>query len=180
MRWFIGFSIVVVAVAAFSVYVDEQDLWFPLAALVLFFWIVLGCWAIVLFCIELVRRQWRSAVASLALPIAVFAGTWVIMQIFRDARIQAQFASMRHYYDSQIAELPNDGLRFEEFNWGGMSFASDGVVYDETDEIGRASGHQSAAWVARMRNTDLMCGERTFSSPVRPLGNHYYWTTFGC
>jgi hypothetical protein len=36
-----------------------------------------------------------------------------------------------------------------------MTFSSKGVVYDETDEVGLAYGHQSADWKRRMRSTDL-------------------------
>jgi len=56
-----------------------------------------------------------------------------------------------------IAQLPTDGKRYAEFNWGGMLFAFRGVVYDET-EIALPSGHQSAAWKRRMRKADLTCG----------------------
>ncbi|MGP6157323.1 MAG: hypothetical protein ACLPYS_07420, partial [Vulcanimicrobiaceae bacterium] len=92
----------------------------------------------------------------------------------------ARFTIERPYYDSQVAELPRNGHRFAEFNWGGMSFASDGVVYDETDEVGLPSGRQSAAWFDRMKNTDLTCGENARLGPVHALGGHYYLASFGC
>jgi hypothetical protein len=83
-------------------------------------------------------------------------------------------------YSRYVAALPQNGERFAEFNWGGMLFASSGITYDETDEIGRPYGSQSAQWRARMKNTDVTCGGKGPIGAVEPMGEHYYLTSFGC
>jgi hypothetical protein len=90
------------------------------------------------------------------------------------------FRSMRPSYDARVALLYRDGHRFDEFNWGGMLFASKGVVYDESDEVALPYGHQSTDWKKRMKSTDLTCGGDGPVGEVIPLGNHYYIATFGC
>jgi hypothetical protein len=55
-----------------------------------------------------------------------------------------------------------------------------GVVYDETDQIALPPGRQSRAWMARMKATDVLCGQDRFEGSVRALGGHYYITGFGC
>ncbi len=61
-----------------------------------------------------------------------------------------------------------------------MLFASTGVVYDETGEVGLPFAHQSAQWKKRMRNTDLTCGGDGPVGKVMPMGDHYYVVSFGC
>ncbi len=90
------------------------------------------------------------------------------------------FVLVKPAYDVLIAQLPKDGSRYKEFNWGGMMFSSNGVVYDETDQIVLPKARRSAAWVARVKNTDLMCGTDDLVSVPRPLWSHYYLTSFGC
>jgi hypothetical protein len=56
-----------------------------------------------------------------------------------------RFSMTRSYYDRQVALLPtDDNPRLAVFNWGGMIWASRGVVYDESDEIAMPPGQQSA------------------------------------
>ncbi len=88
--------------------------------------------------------------------------------------------AMRPWYDQQVARLPKNGKRYAEFSWGGMTYASQGVVYDETDEVRWSPGSQSAAWRRRLKDTDLTCGGAEPIGEVKPLGGHYYLTTFGC
>jgi hypothetical protein len=76
---------------------------------------------------------------------------------------------MRPSYDAQIARLPKNRECYAEFNWGGMLYASRGVVYDQTGEAGLPYGRQSAAWKSRMKNTDLICGGDGPVGEVTPL-----------
>jgi hypothetical protein len=92
----------------------------------------------------------------------------------------AHFFVVKPSYDKIIAMLPNDGSRFDEFNWGGLLFASKGVVYDETDQIAMPKDRRSAAWLARVGGGDLMCGGSDLVAPVQPLWSHYYVAGFGC
>jgi len=76
---------------------------------------------------------------------------------FNFPKTTSTFAQCRAY-GADVSRLPRDGHRFAEFNWGGMTFSSKGVVYDEIDEVGLAYGHQSPDWKRRMGSTDLTCG----------------------
>ncbi len=94
--------------------------------------------------------------------------------------IRLHFLSDFPKYSQYVAGLPKNGKRFAEFNWGGMLFASDGITYDETDEVALPAGQQSADWKRRMKNTDLTCGGDVPIGVVEPMGGHYYFTSFGC
>jgi hypothetical protein len=126
------------------------------------------------------RKKSLTALICLALPFAVpFTAYEAILYVQYPADY-AHFQAMRSSYDAQVARLPKDGKRYAEFNWGGMLFASSGVVYDETDEVALPHGHQSIAWKKRMRNTDLTCGGDGPVGKVMRLIGHYYVTAFGC
>lgn len=144
------------------------------AALPLFFcWLLLTVWSVVLGIRMLEQQAVILGLFCLFFPFA-------IGQTALDAGDEVKFLLMRPYYDREVTHLPKNGARFEEFSWGGLLFVSRGVVYDETDQMGLPAGHQSRAWIARMKDTDLMCGENVFRAPVSSLGGHYYLTGFGC
>jgi hypothetical protein len=59
------------------------------------------------------------------------------------------FVSRHQDYARQVAALPrSDHPRIAVFNWGGMIWASSGVVYDESDQVALPKGRQSAEWLA--------------------------------
>jgi hypothetical protein len=61
------------------------------------------------------------------------------------------FVVARPYYEHVIAELPHDGRRLAVFNWGGMVWASRGLVYDESDEVladSRPPGAPTLTWLS--------------------------------
>ena len=120
------------------------------------------------------------AAVFLAIPFAVPADVSSAIPYVQYPRDRARFLAKRSEYDATVARLPQNGRRFAEFNWGGMLFASTGVVYDETDEVGLPFGQQSAQWKERMRNTDLTCGGEGPIGKVMPMGDHYYVVSFGC
>jgi hypothetical protein len=148
--------------------------------------LMLMCWAITaLYFLALLigllkEGAWRKVVAVAVLPSLVLAMTVNWATAYQYTANWEHFLMMRPRYDAKVAHLPNNGERFAEFNWGGLAYASRGVVYDETDEIARPQGRQSRRWIGRMKNTDLLCGESEFTAPVEPLGDHYYATSFGC
>jgi hypothetical protein len=87
------------------------------------------------------------------------------------------FIAMKSHYDRTIAALPADQRpRLAVFDWGGMSFASHGLVYDETDQVALPRGRQSADWLAQAGHTELTCE----GYGVRPLWDHYYLADFPC
>ena len=72
--------------------------------------------------------------------------------------------------------LPHDGARFARFDWGGMSFASQARVYDESDEIRLPAGTQSPAWLAKTQHSEFACE----GWGQRHLIDHFYVVYFPC
>lgn len=126
------------------------------------------------------RRRSVMAILSPIIPITAFIASQSAIPYVQYPQDYTHVRAMRSTYDGAVSRLPKDGRRFAEFNWGGLLFASKGVVYDETDEVGLPYGHQSTAWKRRMRSTDLTCGGGGPVGEVMPLGQHYYVGAFGC
>jgi hypothetical protein len=88
-----------------------------------------------------------------------------------------RFSFSRSYYDEQVALLPADHKpRLVVFVWGGMIWASRGIVYDESDELAMPPGKQSAVWQEKARHSELSCGKWD----ARRLWSHYYLVGFPC
>jgi hypothetical protein len=84
---------------------------------------------------------------------------------------------LKPYYDKQIAVLPaSQKPRLVVFNWGGMVWASRGLVYDETDQVSLSPGSQSVDWLAQASHNELSCEGYN----VQPLWAHYYLASFPC
>lgn len=143
-------------------------------------WLSLLVWSIILAIRLLAQERWLIGLTSPVIPVLTFLASWWVMPYVEYPQDYEHFRAMRPSYDAAIATLPKDGHRYDEFNWGGMLFASKGVVYDETDEVGLPFGRQSARWKKRMRPTDLTCGGEGPIGEVMPLGGHYYVVSFGC
>jgi hypothetical protein len=143
-------------------------------------WAAFTVWFFVVAAKSFRRMAWRSAFLCLFVPFAVPFAAYEATPYIHYPIDYARFQAMRPSYDAEVARLPKDGQRFAEFNWGGMLFASRGVVYDETDEVALPYGHQSAAWKSRMKHTDVTCGGDGPVGNAMPLGGHYYVTAFGC
>ena len=68
------------------------------------------------------------------------------------------FIVAKPYYDRQIAALPADQRpRLVVFDWGGMVWASSGLVYDETDQVSlpRGSPIRRLAGAGEPQRTEL-------------------------
>ena len=149
----------------------------PLALLL---WVAVCAWSIV-FAVYLIRRRMRRfALLCPIVPIAMFAATYWAIPYVQFPQDYMHFRALKASYDASVNALPNNGYRYAEFNWGGLTFSSKGVVYDETDQVALPYGHQSDAWKSRMRYTDLTCGGEGPVGEVVPLGSHYYVVAFGC
>jgi hypothetical protein len=179
MRLSLIFALVLFALVL-TFLVADGDVWAWAGVVALLAWVVFLLRSVIITARLLSRKAWLPGFVCLALPFAVPFAAYEVAPYARHPADFAHFETMHRSYDGQIAELPKDGKRYAEFNWGGMLFASRGVVYDETDEIALPSGHQSAAWKSRMKETDLTCGGDGPIGPVEPVGDHYYVTTFGC
>jgi hypothetical protein len=143
-------------------------------------WLGLSIWSMSAMIRSLAQQRWLAAATCLTVPFAVPVGVYRAIPFVQYPGERAHFLAARSEYDATVARLPRTGQRFREFVWGGMLFASTGVVYDETDEVGLPYGHQSAQWKRRMRNTDLTCGGDGPIGWVMPMGDHHYVVSLGC
>jgi hypothetical protein len=84
---------------------------------------------------------------------------------------------MRAHYRSAVAAMPATGEpKLVMFDWGGGIGASNGVVFDESDEVAWLPDRQSRAWQARARRTTLSCEGYS----ITPLGAHFCYAEFPC
>jgi hypothetical protein len=142
-------------------------------------WVGAAVWSIVL-CVSFARRRsWKSSLKLAVLPIGVIIVALNFYPFIRGCIYVGDvlhFVVARPYYDHVIASLPPTGRpRLAVFNWGGMPWASGGLVYDESDEVALPLGQQSAAWKANPGRAELDCG-----FVVSPLWSHYYLASFPC
>ena len=87
------------------------------------------------------------------------------------------FAARYPHYRAAIEALPdNSEPRLLVFNFGGMIWASRGVVYDESGEIEKPAAQQSEAWKRRADRTELGCGSYLYT----PLIRRFYLADFPC
>jgi hypothetical protein len=80
------------------------------------------------------------------------------------------FRIMRRHYLAEAKSSPGlPGQRVMYFPWGSIWIFGEGVVYDESDEMGLPPEQRSPAWKQRTAGTeiDLVTGSR-------PLGDHFY------
>jgi hypothetical protein len=161
----------------------DTDLGFVLLSLPIFLliWAVVGIRSAVLFVRVARRRSWKPSVAR----CIVLAGTILAIYSFfpfiwgcHYLGGAIRFAVNRSYYDQQVALLPaDDKPRLGVFSWGGMSWASRALVYDESDEVALPAGQQSVAWKENRRYLDQLTCENW---KARSLWPHYYIVDFPC
>jgi hypothetical protein len=162
---------------------DDLLYFFTVLPLVTLAWIVLALWSARMYLLCARRGAWLSSLLAMVMPVLLVLGIlhpWDYVSRYRYLGDRIHFVVMLPSYDRQIATLSHDRFRYAEFNWGGMLFASRGVVYDESDQILMPRSQRSAAWVARIKDTDLMCGDESFAIDAERLWDHYYLTGFGC
>jgi hypothetical protein len=125
-------------------------------------------------------RAWRKATSCAVLPVFVLANVPCPLAFVHTCNMIGNvihFGIMRRQYLSTIRALPEtEQPKLQVFNWGGMIWASNGVVYDESDEIVLPRGKQSASWMARANKTELGCGGYSITS----MGGHFYLADFPC
>jgi hypothetical protein len=143
-------------------------------------WFGAGIWSAVLCALYLSRKQWLLSFLAAILPtLLVFAALNLVPFIQRCNYIGGviHFVVARPYYDHQIALLPHTNQpRLAVFNWGGMVWASSGLVYDESDEVTLPPGQRSRAWLNNPGLAELSCEGYS----VTPLWSHYYLAYFPC
>ena len=146
----------------------------------LFLWAIAGGGALIVGVRAATRREWRRCVLALALPIvllAVAADPTGFVRSCNHIGDVIHFIVAKPYYDRQIAALPADRRpRLVVFDWGGMVWASSGLVYDETDQVALPRDRRSADWLAQASHSELSCE----GYGVEPLWGHYYLASFPC
>ena len=146
----------------------------------LFLWLIAGLVALIVSIRSAIQKEWRRCVLATILPVVLLIVAFNPVRFVRSCDYLGDvihFVAMRPYYDRAIAALPADQRpRLVVFDWGGMSFASRGLVYDETDQVALPRGRQSPDWLAKASHTELSCE----GYGVRALWDHYYLADFPC
>ena len=183
LRWLIaiglGVPLALVVLAASPLGADFFYVVIGIPALLLI-WAAAATAALIVSVRSALRRDWRRCALASLLPIALLV---VALDPIRFVRACNTLGDMVHfvvakpYYDRKVAALPAaEGPRLAVFNWGGMVWASSGVVYDESDQVARPQERQFADWRERASRTELACE----GYGVRPLWDHYYLVSFPC
>jgi hypothetical protein len=146
----------------------------------LFAWLIVGIWSFAMSVQLAVKRLWLCSLQALILP-AVLVGVALnplrFIHLCNYSGDVVHFVLARPYYDHKIASLPpTNQPRLAVFNWGGMIWASRGLVYDESDEVALPPGHQSAGWLSNPARAELACDGYV----VQRLWSHFYLAQFPC
>lgn len=89
------------------------------------------------------------------------------------------FALNRSYYEAHKDLFPHRAdstPRFSVFHRGGIVWAANGLVFDESDEVMLPQVAQSQRAQRAILQSELGCGPYR----VLPLGGHFYAADFSC
>jgi hypothetical protein len=181
LRWVAAIGIgVPIALIAFAASPLGPNFFYVLVGIpaLLFLWVVAGLGALIASIRSAMRQEWRRCVLAAILPVVLLIVAFDPVRFVRSCDYAGDvihFIAMKSSYDRTISALPAD-RRLVVFDWGGMSFASHGLVYDETDQVSLPKGSQSADWSAQASHTELSCE----GYGVRALWDHYYLADFPC
>jgi hypothetical protein len=180
----IGFPLLVIALEATPFSTDIAFVLIGLPVLLLA-WASAGIWATFLTVRSVRKRAWRQTMANLALPLAILLvglHFTAFIRFCNDAGDTVHFYLRYPAYVKVIrATPPNGNARLVTINLGGMSWASRGFVYDESDEIMRTPSAQSVGWKARAQDTELGCGYGATPIPgPSAFAQHWYIASFAC
>jgi hypothetical protein len=180
----VGFPLLLIALDATPL---APDFFFVMMGwpFLLLVWAGSGVWAAFLTVRALRKRAWRQAAIDLVLPLVIL-GVGLCFTGF--ARFCSNAGDTVHFYLRRPAYVkivratsPNGNVRLLVINMGGMSWASRGFAYDESDEILRESSTQSPGWKVRAQNSELVCGYGAVPVPgPLALTRHWYIASFAC
>jgi len=143
-------------------------------------WVGFGVAGVVMLTRSVMSKTARRALSWLPVCLVVGMGASQLDTVRRYTNLTGDllhFAFMYPYYRSVIGEFPHGGEpKLLVFNFGGMIWASRGIVYDESGEIEKPEGQQSDAWKLRATYTELGCGGYSYT----PLTQHFYIADFPC
>jgi hypothetical protein len=181
LRWVaaIGFGVPIALIAAAASSLGP-NFFYVVAGIpaLLLLWVIAGLVALIVSIRAAMQKEWRRCVLAAILPVVLLIVAFDPVRFVRSCDYAGDvihFIAMKSRYDRTIAALPAD-QRLVVFDWGGMSFASHGLVYDETDQVSSPKGSQSADWLAQASHTELSCE----GYGVRALWDHYYLADFPC
>jgi len=151
----------------------------------LFAWACMGMGALIISSRRIKRREWSQAFISAVLPVTVLVVAlqfWNFIHLCSYCGDVVHFIARRSSYLQEIRAMPPDGRpRLLVFNLGGMSWASRGYVYDESDEVLQPEPKRSSDWKKRAEQTELTCGYYAEPFPGHlPFTKHWYIASFNC
>jgi hypothetical protein len=183
LRWVAAIGLgVPIALIAFAASPLGPNFFYVLVGIpaLLFLWVIAGLGALIVSIWSAMQKEWRRCVLAAILPVVLLIVAFDPVRFVRSCDYAGDvihFIAMKSYYDQTIAAIPADQHpRLVVFDWGGMSFASHGLVYDETDQVALPRGLQSPDWLAKASRTELSCE----GYGVQALWDHYYLADFPC
>jgi hypothetical protein len=143
-------------------------------------WVMIGITSLTLSIRSAMKKAWRRSLIASVLPIIlpfIAVNPFEFIQSCNYIGDVLHFIVLRPYYEQVITDLPrNERPHLVVFNWGGMVWASRGLVYDETDQISLPPDRQSTNWLAQAKHSELSCEGYS----AHPLWAHYYLVSFTC
>lgn len=132
-------------------------------------------------------KQWVDALLGIVplvfLVIVAFAAPSALNE-FNDLGMEVRFLALRQEYLHEVAEMPSVSgePKLRVFMFGGMIGASEGIVYDESDELGLPPTQRSRLWNARAYQTELICKGVVTRPFLRFTGitDHFFLASFSC
>jgi hypothetical protein len=183
LRWAVTIGLLVpIALIAFAASPLGPNFFYVLVGIpaLLFLWVIAGLGALIVSIWSAMQKEWRRCVLAAILPVVLLIVAFDPVRFVRSCDYAGDvihFIAMKSYYDQTIAAIPADQRpRLVVFDWGGMSFASHGLVYDETDQVALPRGRKSPDWLAKASRTELSCE----GYGVQALWDHYYLADFPC
>ena len=151
----------------------------------LFMWGGLGVWALLLTVRGVQHRDLVRVGSNAVLPLVILAASiwhWQFLHLCNDGGDIAYFLARHSSFAQAVrATQPSGEPQLLIFNRGGMSWASRGYVYDESDEITLDEPLRSAQWKARSDGTELTCGYYAQPFPGHSsITQHWYLASFSC
>lgn len=143
-------------------------------------WGIVGVAGFLMVICNLAANARKRALSWLSVCLIVGTGMVHLDTVRRYTNLAGDvlhFVVMYPFYIAEIKKLPANGEpKLMVFNFGGMIWASGGVVYDESGEIEKPPGDQSAAWKLRAEQNELSCDGYSYT----PIIRHFYIASFTC
>jgi len=176
---------ILTSVYCFGAFIGDNA-WFLIALAgvpLLVFWSAVVLWASGVTAMRLRQRAYGPALCPALVPVLGTAALLYGQHIGDVLRFEIE----RPSYVAAVAALRaggryNDSVESDPgppmvayFPWGGMIWASYGVVFDETDQVAKPAAVRRAAWSDREVPTELKC-----DGDALPVGGHFYVGRFAC